>query len=199
MWPSIFAHAARHAELALGALALACLVGAPLGAWAARSATARVPIIGIAALGRTLPSIAVLMLLLPLVGVGVAPAIIALTLLGLAPITINVDLALRGVPAEALDAATGLGMSARERFWRVSVPHALPLAVAGLRTAGVEVIASATLATFIGAGGLGDDIVQALQTANTALLLAACLVVAAMAFVAEFLLARLGTRLEVAA
>ena len=199
MWPLIFAHAVRHAELALGALALACVLGAPLGAWAASSAAARVPIIGAAALGRTLPSIAVLMLLLPLVGVGAAPAIIALTLLGLAPIIINVDLALRGVPAAAIDAAMGLGMSSWERFTRVSVPNALPLAVAGLRTAGVEVIASATLATFIGAGGLGDDIVQALQTDNATLLLASCLVVAAMAFAAEFLLSRLSARLEVTA
>jgi len=138
------------------------------------------------------------MLLLPIVGVGAAPALIALGLLAVAPIVINVDLALRGVPDAVLDAATGLGMSARERFWRVSVPLALPLALAGVRTASVEVIASATLATFIGGGGLGDDIVRALQTNDTQLLLAACAVVAAMAFAAEFLLARAGARVEVA-
>jgi len=181
----LFAHAARHAELALGALALACLIGAPLGAWAAASRAARVPIIAGAALGRTVPSIAVLMLLLPILGVGSLPAVIALTLLALAPIVINVDLALRGVSAAAIDAATGLGMSARDRFWRVRVPLALPLAIAGVRTAGVEVVASATLATFIGAGGLGDDIVRALQTNDTSLLLAACAVVSVMAFAFE--------------
>ncbi|HVA27883.1 MAG TPA: ABC transporter permease subunit [Candidatus Baltobacteraceae bacterium] len=198
MWTSILADAVRHAELALGALLVACLAGAPLGALAANSHRLRTPIVGAAALGRTLPSIAVLMLLLPIVGVGAAPALIALGLLAVAPIVINVDLALRGVPDAVLDAATGLGMSARERFWRVSVPLALPLALAGVRTASVEVIASATLATFIGGGGLGDDIVRALQTNDTQLLLAACAVVAAMAFAAEFLLARAGARVEVA-
>jgi len=138
------------------------------------------------------------MLLLPIVGVGTTPALIALTLLALAPIVINVDLALRGVPEAATDAARGLGMSARERFWRISVPLALPLALTGVRTAAVEVIASATLATFIGGGGLGDDIVRALQTNDATLLIASCVVVAAMAFAAEFLLSRVTARLEVA-
>jgi len=188
----------RHIELALGALALACLVGAPLGSLAATSARWRAPIVGAAALGRTLPSIAVLMLLLPVLGVGLKPAVVALTLLALAPIVINVDLALRGVPAAALDAATGLGMNSRERFVRIGIPLALPLALAGVRTAGVEVIASATLATFIGAGGLGDDIVRGMQTGDVSLLLAACVVVAALAFAAEFLLSRLSAHLEVA-
>lgn len=196
MWTLILAHAVRHAELALGALGLSCLIGAPLGALAASAAFWRTPIVGAAALGRTLPSIAVLMLLLPIFGVGVVPALVALTLLALAPIVINVDLALRGVPAAVIDAATGLGMSSRERFMRISIPLALPLALAGVRTAGVEVIASATLATFIGAGGLGDDIVRGMQTGDAALLLAACVVVAAMSFAAEFLLSRLSARLE---
>jgi len=195
---TILAHAVRHAELALGALGLACSIGGPLGVLAASSRPWRTPIVGTAALGRTLPSIALLMLLLPIVGVGTAPALIALTLLALAPIVINVDVALRAVAPAALDAARGLGMSAAERFWRVSVPLALPLALAGVRTAGVEVIASATLATFIGAGGLGDDIVRALQTNDTNLLVASCVVVAAMAFAIELLLTRLGARLELA-
>jgi len=185
MWVSILGHAARHAELALGALALACLIGAPLGTWAASSRGARAPIVAVAALGRTIPSIALLMLLLPVFGIGSLPAVVALTALAVAPIVINVDLGLRGVPASAIDAATGLGMNARDRFWRVRAPLALPLVIAGVRTAGVEVVASATLATFIGAGGLGDDIVRALQTNDTTLLVAACAVVAAMAFAFE--------------
>jgi osmoprotectant transport system permease protein len=138
------------------------------------------------------------MLLLPFLGVGAAPAVVALTLLALAPIVINVDLALRSVDPAALDAAAGLGMNAFDRFVRVSVPLALPLAIAGIRTASVEVIASATLATFIGAGGLGDDIVRSMQTSDTTLLLASCALVAAMAFLAEFAFSQLVARLEVA-
>jgi osmoprotectant transport system permease protein len=156
-----------------------------LGTLAALKSAWRTPVLGAASFGRTLPSIALLTLLIPVMGVGAPPAIVALVLLALPPIVINVDLGLRGTPAAALDAATGLGMDARQRFARVRVPHALPIALAGLRTASVEVIGSATLATFIGAGGLGDDIVRGLQTGDGTLLAAAAAVVAAMALIAE--------------
>jgi osmoprotectant transport system permease protein len=185
MWAELSADTLRHALLALGALALACLVGGPFGLLAASRAWARSPILGAAALGRTLPSIAVLALLVPLLGVGAAPAIAALTLLALPPIVINVDLAIRSTPAAALDVARGLGMSPRQRFTRVVVPLALPIALAGVRTASVEVIGSATLATFVGAGGLGDDIVRGLQTSDSRLLLIASAIVAAMALATE--------------
>ena len=191
-------HAWRHAELAFGALAIAMALGVPLGVLASSMPPLRAPILGLAAIGRTLPSIALLMLLLPLLGVGTAPAVVALTLLALAPIVINVELALSNVDRSALDAATGLGMSPIDRFVRISIPLALPLAIAGVRTASVEVIASATLATFIGAGGLGDDIVRAMQTFDTPLLLASCVTVAGMAWVAEFAFTRLASRLETA-
>jgi osmoprotectant transport system permease protein len=185
MWAGLLADTLRHALLALGALALACLVGGPFGLLAASRGWARSPILGIAALGRTLPSIAVLALLVPLLGVGAAPAIAALTLLALPPIVINVDLAIRSTPAAALDVARGLGMSPQQRFARVVVPLALPIAFAGVRTASVEVIGSATLATFVGAGGLGDDIVRGLQTGDNRLLLLASAIVAAMALATE--------------
>ena len=185
MWGTLLTDAVRHALLALGALTLACLVGAPFGLLAALRAWARSPILAAAALGRTLPSIAVLALLVPLLGVGAPPAIAALTLLALPPIIINVDLAVRSTPPAQLDAALGLGMSPTQRFRRVTVPFALPVAVAGMRTAGVEVIGSATLATFVGAGGLGDDIVRGLQTGDGTLLVIASAIVAAMALAVE--------------
>ncbi len=191
MWANLTTDAGRHAELALAALLCAGTAGVALGTLAACVAPCRAPILGLAALGRTLPSIALLTLLIPLVGVGAPPAIIALTLLALPPIVVNVDLGIRGTPAAALDAAMGLGMTALQRFTRIIVPHALPISIAGLRTATVEVIGSATLATFIGAGGLGDDIVRGLQTGNTTLLVAAAALVAAMAFAAELVLDQL--------
>lgn len=184
MWATLFADTLRHAELALAALALACSIGAPLGLLAASRGWARSPILGVAALGRTLPSIAVLALLVPLLGVGAPPAIAALTLLALPPIVFNVDLAIRTTPAAALDVARGLGMTAQQRFVRVVVPLALPTAIAGVRIASIEVVGSATLATFVGAGGLGDDIVRGLQTGNDTLLFAASILVAALAFLA---------------
>jgi osmoprotectant transport system permease protein len=185
MWAVLFADTLRHAALALGALALACLIGGPFGLLSATRGWARPAILAAAALGRTLPSIAVLALLVPVLGVGTAPAIAALTLLALPPIIINVDLAIRNTPAAVLDVATGLGMSASQRFGRVIVPLALPVALAGVRTAGVEVIGSATLATFVGAGGLGDDIVRGLQTGDGTLLAVSSAIVATMALLVE--------------
>lgn len=182
------AHVAQHLVLALSALALALALGLPLGILAAESASLRAWVLALAGVGRTIPSLAVLMLLLPLLGVGAAPAIIALALLAIPPIVISVDLGIRGVPIAAVDAATGMGMTALQRFGRVVVPFALPVSFAGLRTAATETIASATLATFIGAGGLGDEIVRGLQTDDPPLLFAAAAAVAALALGADLVL-----------
>jgi osmoprotectant transport system permease protein len=179
------AHVAQHLVLALSALVLALSAGLPLGILAAESATLRSAVLAMTGIGRTLPSLAVLMLLLPWLGVGAAPAIVALALLAIPPIVISVDLAIRGVPAAVLDAAAGMGMTRLQRFARVVVPFALPVSFAGLRTATTETIASATLATFIGAGGLGDEIVRGLQTDDPALLFTAAAVVAALALGAD--------------
>lgn len=197
MWEGLIQHAGRHALLTAIALSVALLGGAALGALAASVRWARGPLLAASAIGRTVPSIALLMLVVPLLGVGVVPAIFALVLLALPPVLVNVDLALRGVSAPALDAATGLGMSSSQRFWRVSVPLAMPVALSGVRVAAIEVIGSATLATFIGAGGLGDDIVRALQTNDSGLLFASTTMVAALAFIAELLFSRLVAAFEV--
>jgi osmoprotectant transport system permease protein len=182
------AHVAEHLMLSLSALALAVSVGLPLGVLAAESSALRSVVLATAGIGRTLPSLAVLMLLLPWLGVGAVPAIVALALLAIPPIVISVDLGIRGVPFATLDAATGMGMTRSQRFARIIVPFALPVSFAGLRTATTETIASATLATFIGAGGLGDEIVRGLQTDDPALLLWGALVVAALALGADLVL-----------
>jgi osmoprotectant transport system permease protein len=182
------AHVAQHLTLASTALALALLAGLPLGVLAAESSGLRGGVLALAGVGRTLPSLAVLMLLLPWLGVGAAPAIVALALLAIPPIVISIDLGIRGVPVAALDAATGMGMTSLQRFARVVVPLALPVSFSGLRTAATETIASATLATFIGAGGLGDEIVRGLQTDDAALLFTAAAVVAGLALGADLVL-----------
>jgi osmoprotectant transport system permease protein len=197
VWTDLAAHAAQHLGLAGSALALALLMGLPLGLLATSGPRVRAAVLALAGVGRTIPSIAVLMLLLPLLGVGPVPAVAALALLAIPPIAINVDLAIRGVPAAALDAADGMGMTALQRFARVVVPLALPVSFAGVRTAATETIASATLATFIGAGGLGDDIVRGLQTNDSAILFAGAIAVAALALGTELVLGGAGRLLEV--
>lgn len=182
------AHIAGHLVLAFSALALALAAGLPLGVLAAESAPLRGAVLAFAGIGRTLPSLAVLMLLLPWLGVGATPAIVALALLAVPPIVISVDVGIRAVPSAVLDAAAGMGMTSGQRFARIVIPFALPVSFAGLRTATTETIASATLATFIGAGGLGDEIVRGLQTGDPALLFAAAAAVGALALAADLLL-----------
>jgi osmoprotectant transport system permease protein len=193
--PDFIAHVGQHLVLALASLAVAVAAGLPLGILAAEAPGVRAAVLAIAGIGRTIPSLAVLMLLLPWLGVGVEPAIVALALLAIPPIVISVDLGIRGVPEATLDAAAGVGMTPLQRFSRVVVPFALPVSFVGLRTAATETIASATLATFIGAGGLGDEIVRGLQTDDPALLLAAAAVVAALALGADVALNFAGRRL----
>jgi osmoprotectant transport system permease protein len=175
-----------HLELAGAALLAALVIALPLGIAAAYARTLRGPLIGVAAIGRTLPSLALLAFMLPVLGVGFAPAVVALTVLAIPPIVINTDLGLRSVAPEALDAARGLGMTGLQMFSRVAWPQALPTVIAGARTAAIEVVASATLATFIGAGGLGDLIVRGLQTGDSTALYVGALTVALLALAVEF-------------
>jgi osmoprotectant transport system permease protein len=199
MWSDLAVHAGQHLTLAMSALGLALTLGLPLGILAATFGPARNAALALAGIGRTIPSLAVLMLLLPFLGVGTAPAVVALALLAIPPIVIAVDLGIRGVPPAVLDAAAGMGMKPVESFARVVVPLALPVSFTGVRTAATETIASATLATFIGAGGLGDEIVRGLQTDDATLLLAAALAVAVLALGVELAFGRIGRLLEVRA
>lgn len=196
MWTDLAVHAGQHVGLALCALALAILAGLSLGIAAATYAPIRNPALALAGIGRTIPSLAVLMLLLPFLGVGAAPAIVALALLAVPPIVIAVDIGIRGVSPVVLDAAAGMGMKPIESFARVVVPMALPVSFAGLRTAATETIASATLATFIGAGGLGDEIVRGLQTGDATVLFAGALAVAILALGTELIFGRIGRLIE---
>lgn len=196
MWSDLAAHAGQHVVLALAALGLALCAGIPLGVVAARRPRLRTPSLALAGVGRTIPSLAVLMLLLPWLGVGTAPAVAALALLAIPPIVIGIEVGIANIPPPVVEAAAAMGMTPRQQFRHVVVPLALPMSFAGLRIAAVETIASATLATFVGAGGLGDEIVRGLQTDDTSILFAGAVTVAALALFAELLLARAGRLLE---
>jgi osmoprotectant transport system permease protein len=196
MWTDLAAHAAAHLGLAGSGMLLALAIGLPMGALAGTVGAFRNVALGLASIGRTLPSLAVLMLLLPILGVGATPAIVALALLAIPPIVIAVDLGIRSVPAGVLDAAAGMGMTARGRFFRVVAPLAMPVSFSGVRKAATETIASATLATFIGAGGLGDEIVRGLQTDDPTILLAGAVTVALLALAVELLLGVAARALE---
>jgi osmoprotectant transport system permease protein len=174
-----------HVQLSGAALLLAVAIGVSLGIWISRfGALARVTV-NFAGVLRVVPSIAVLFLLLPLVGTGFWPSLIALTFLAVPPILINTDAGMRGVSPAIIEAGRGLGMSAWRLLGRVQLPLAMPVVIAGLRRAAVEVIASATLATLIGGGGLGDFIQAGLALSRNEILLVGAVPVALLALVTE--------------
>ena len=160
-----------HISISLISLLIAMAIAIPLGIMVYRS---KIPSV-IAERGfgllRIVPSLAVLIILIPIMGTGVLPSVTALTILAIPPILINTIQAFRNLPPAMLEAADGMGMSKTQSFFRVKVPLAFPLMFAGIRTAAIEIIASATLASYIGAGGLGDLIFTGLSLMRTSLLI----------------------------
>ena len=196
MIATFFAHLGTHGGLSLAAIASAVASGVPLAGFAAGRPLARgLTLFGAGAL-RVVPSIAVLTLALPYLGLGFRPALLALIALALPPIVINAELGLRAAAPAALDAARGMGMTARQIRYRVEWPLAVPLLFAGFRTASIEVVASATLAAFIGGGGLGDFIVDGLGTGDVGELFLGAVSVALLALVIDAGLGTLGRRIR---
>lgn len=187
----IFAAVGTHASLSGAALGIAVVAGVPLGIWCSRRNVGSAVVTAFSA-ARVVPSLAVLTLVLPILGLGFAPALVALVLLAWPPILINTYVGYRDVDAAAKEAAFAMGMTAREVMRRVESPLAFPIVIAGVRTAAVEVIASATLATFIGGGGLGDLINNGLQLNDTAMLLTGSACVTLMALAVELALTGVG-------
>ena len=184
-WDQFLGAVQQHLALVAVPLAIGLGVGVPLGVMSARSPWVSALVInGFNAL-RVVPSLAVLFLAVPFLGLSFAAAAVALTLLALPPILVSTDVAFRTLDPAILEAATGMGLSPRQKLWWVEVPLALPVVVAGIKTATVEVIASATLAAFVGAGGLGDVIVLGFAAYDGAILLVGALPVALLALVAE--------------
>ncbi len=174
-----------HLLLSLTGLAIGIALALPLGiAVAHRPRLAEASIMLAGAL-RTIPSLAVLAALLPLLGVGFTPSVIALALLALPPVLVNTVIGIRTADRAALDAARGLGMTGLQRAMRVELPLAAPLIFAGLRVAAVQVVSAAALATFIGGGGLGDLVTQGLALLDTGRMLVGAIAIALLALGTE--------------
>lgn len=181
-WPEIQSRLTEHLLiLTLVPVALSTFIGIPLGVAAHRNVKARTGILAVVGIAQTIPSLAMLALLLPLLGIGKPPAIAALTLYALLPITQNALVGLSNIPAPTLEAARGMGFNSRQSLFQIEIPLAFPVILGGIRTATVTCVGVATLSTFIGAGGLGDFINRGLSLNNISLL---CLGAGAAAFVA---------------
>ena len=176
-----------HLQLTLIALLSAVILALPLGILIYRYSAAAKPILYFTGLLQTIPSIALLALMIPLFGIGVVPAIIALFLYALLPILRNTATALFSIDPLLKKVATGIGLTRWQRLRLVELPLSTPTIFAGIKTAAVISIGTATLAAFIGAGGLGEFIVTGLSLNNTAMILKGAIPAAILAILVEFL------------
>ena len=175
----------EHLTLAGLALGLGILLAVPLGLILERHPTVAEPIIRAIGLTQTIPSIALLAFMIPVFGIGMLPAVMALWLYSLFPIVRNTYSGLRDAAPQAVESARALGMTEWQILYWVRLPLAAPVIMAGVRTAGVITVGTTTLAAFIGAGGLGVPIVAGLQMANTTVILSGALPAAALALMID--------------
>lgn len=178
----------QHLQLSFSALGISMLICLPLGIWISHRVKAAQVTINLFNALRVLPSLAILFLALPYLGLGFLPSLVALTVLAFPPVLINTYAGMRGVDAAIIEAALGMGMAPSQVLTRVEIPLAAPSIIAGIRTAAVEVISSATLAAFIGGGGLGNFITRGFALYDIRIMLVGAVPVALLALGSEALL-----------
>lgn len=184
-----------HVELVLAAILIALVIGLPLGLVVARTARLRAAVLGTASILYSLPTLALFALLVPVLGLGFWPALVALVTYAL-PILLRALVAgLASVSPAVIDAATGMGLTERQRLFHVELPLAMPALLGGIRIAGVTLVSAATVGALIGAGGLGTLILTGLDQGHTEKILVGAGLVALLALVLDQALALVQRRL----
>ena len=179
-------HAIDYLKLCGVAIAVASVIGVGLGVLVSRNAFLAFIAINLSGVMRAIPIIAALFIIFSVVQqLGFLPAIIALIVLGIPPILINTYTGIRGIDPAAIDAAKGMGMTSWQVATRIQAPLVTPLVAAGIRTSAVQIVATATLAAFVGAGGFGDYIVDGLTVFNNTELIVGAVSVAVLAMIIE--------------
>jgi osmoprotectant transport system permease protein len=177
-----------HIGLTFSSLAIGMVVGISLGIWISFRPKWATPVLSFAGILQTIPSIALLGFMIPLLGIGPAPAIAALFLYSLLPIVRNTYTGLTGVAPDVIEAAKGMGMSTGQVMRKVQLPLAMPVIIAGIRTATVINVGVATLAAYIAAGGLGEFIFGGIALNNTNMILAGAIPAALLAVLLDWLI-----------
>ncbi|ESU31073.1 ABC transporter permease [Bacillus sp. 17376] len=183
----------EHIQISFIALFFAVLIAIPLGIFLTRRKQISEGIIGITAVLQTIPSLALLGLLIPLFGIGKIPAIIALVVYALLPILRNTYTGINEVDPSLIEASRAMGMNSKRRLMKVELPLAMPVIMAGIRTAMVLIVGTATIAALIGAGGLGDLILLGIDRNNTALIVLGAIPAALLAILFDIVLRRFET------
>ncbi len=184
----LFTQTLQHVGLTFISLLLAIAVGLPLGILIARKRKLSGLVLGIAGVLQTIPSIALLGFMIPVLGIGAKPAIVALLIYALLPIIRNTYTGITGIDEYVKEAAKAMGMSASQILFKVELPLAMPVILAGIRTATVINVGVATLASFIAAGGLGEFIFGGISLNNTNMILAGAIPAALLAIILDLLL-----------
>jgi osmoprotectant transport system permease protein len=172
-------------------IVLAFVIALPLGILTARRPIAAFLSANLSGLARAIPSLVFLAIMVPIIGIGFTPSIIALTLLGIPPILLNTIAGLQGIDPAAIDAARGMGMTRLQILGRVEIPLVLPVIAAGVRIAAIQIVATTPIAALIGAGGLGEYILAGVNILDYAQAAAGALGIIALALLTEALFALL--------
>jgi osmoprotectant transport system permease protein len=191
---SIGAALGEHVVLVAAALLLAAMVALPLGVLAARRPLLRGVAMGGSAVLYSVPTLALFALLVPLLGLGFRSALLALASYAMPVLLRAVVTGLEGVPGAVREAADGMGLTPRQKLWRVEVPLAMPSVLAGLRVAVATLVSAATVAAYIGGGGLGVLILTGLDQGHTEKILVGATLVCTLALAADLMLRRMQRR-----
>jgi osmoprotectant transport system permease protein len=177
-----------HILISLTALAISITIAVPLGIICAKSRKLLFPIINLFNLLRIIPSLAILVLVLPILGTGFVPAVVALIVLAIPPIISNTYMGFKNINQSIIESAEGMGMDEKDILFKIQIPLALPLILTGIRISSVEVIASATIASYIGAGGLGDFIFTGISMNDFIMIFVGAASVALLSIFSEIIL-----------
>ncbi len=186
----------EHLSISAISLALGILVAVPLGIMLSKYEKISKGVMGVASVLQTIPSFALLAMMIPIFGVGKKTAVSALFIYSLLPILRNTFLGLTSVTPSAVDAAKGMGMEERQILTKVKIPLALPVIMAGIRLSAVYVLAWTTLAAYVGAGGLGDFIFNGLNNYVPPMILWGTIPITVLALLTDYLFGKLEKRLS---
>jgi osmoprotectant transport system permease protein len=190
-WDQVLEALGQHIVIALTSIGVAFAISLVVGIWAARREAVFHAAIALSGILYTIPTLAFLALLIPIVGLGKTNAIICMVAFSLMIMIRNVAVGIRNVPSEVVDAGRGMGMTAFDILTRIELPLAAPVIVAGLRIASVTVISVAVVAAYVNAGGLGTLIFNGISNDNAPKIWAGALTACALAIAADLSLARL--------
>jgi osmoprotectant transport system permease protein len=183
----------QHVWYALAATGIATAIALPIGVFIGHTGRGALVAVNLTNLGRAIPTLGIIILVFQLAGYGFIPVLVSLVALAVPPIVTNSYIGIRSVDRDVRDSAEGMGMRGRQVLWQVELPVAMPLIMAGIRTSTVQVVATATLAAYVGLGGLGRYLIDGLSQRDLPQVVGGAILVALLALATELVLGRVQT------